>query len=67
MSNIPDNMDAWDRYDDERSEELDRLPVCDNCENPIQEEKFFYYRGDKICRECMETHFEVWTEDYIED
>lgn len=67
MSYTDNPVADYDAYDDERSEELDRLPVCDNCENPIQEEKFFYYRGDKICRECMETHFEVWTEDYIED
>ena len=59
-----DPVRDFEMHDAEKSEKLDRLPECDNCNRPIQQDTFFLYRGDKICRECMETEFIVWTEDY---
>ena len=53
------DFDAWEA---EQTEQMKRLPVCDNCDRPIQDEKFFYYHGDKVCHECMETHLQTHTE-----
>ena len=59
-----DPVRDFEMHDAEQSAKLDRLPECDNCNRPIQQDTFFLYRGDKICRECMETEFIVWTDDY---
>ena len=35
---------------------LSRLPVCDECGEPIQTDYMYRYFGDNICENCMEGH-----------
>lgn len=54
-----------DRYDAEQQAELDRLPKCSYCNEPIQEEKLFDIEGELYCEEHAFELFRKDTEDYI--
>ena len=41
------------RHDREQAEELERLPVCVECGEPIQDEMAFYFHGDWYCEACI--------------
>lgn len=53
------------RHDAQQAAELDKLPKCDYCGKPIQDEKLYELKdGCKVCPGCIE-ECEKWTEDYI--
>jgi hypothetical protein len=54
-----------ERYMAEQDKEMRTLPLCSCCGNPIQTETCFDIKGDLYCHHCMESHYEVSTEDYI--
>ena len=41
------------RYDSDQQDELDKLPKCWNCEEPIQQEDAVCIDGDWICDRCL--------------
>lgn len=47
----------FEMHDSEQSSMLDRLPVCDICDNPIQYDFYYEINGDNICPECLNNHF----------
>ena len=47
----------FERYDTEQEAELDKLPVCVCCAQPIQEEYGFCIDGDWYCEECLNAEF----------
>ena len=47
----------FERYDAQKEAELDKLPVCVCCEQPIQEEYGFCIDGDWYCEECLNAEF----------
>ena len=47
----------FERYDAQQEAELDKLPVCVCCEQPIQEEYGFCIDGDWYCEECLNAEF----------
>ena len=53
----PDNYDAFEQHDAEQEKQLDRLPVCEYCEEPIQEEYAYYIEGAWYCTRCMNENF----------
>ncbi len=55
-----------ERYMAEQEEELKKLPVCDYCKKPIQDDYLYDLEGDIICEACMNKHFRKHTEDYME-
>jgi formylmethanofuran dehydrogenase subunit E len=63
---IPDNLDLYERHEREQERELNKLPVCSNCEEPIQDETAYYIDGEFICLACMAQNYEVRVEDYVE-
>lgn len=54
-------------YDMERQKELDRLPKCDICGEPIQGEVLFDLDGTLVCEECLNNEYRKPVDDYIED
>ena len=56
-----------ERYFAAQESELRKRPECEVCGNPIQSETCFHIDGVFYCHHCMEAHFEVPTEDYIEE
>lgn len=66
MCYIPDALEMWERHDAEQEAELMKLPICDYCNEPIQDDYLFDIEGDIICEDCMKYHFRKRTEDYME-
>ncbi len=38
------------------SEWLDSRPVCDQCEEPIQDDYYWLINGEKFCERCLDWH-----------
>lgn len=53
-----------ERYYDETSRK--RLPMCAECNRPIETECFYEICDEYICEDCMEQH-RHWTDDFLED
>lgn len=66
MSYCPDNYDLYTAHEARQQRELERLPVCSECDNPIQTEKFFLINDEFICPQCLIDNYRKDTEDYIE-
>ena len=61
---VPDNYDLWERHDAEQQAKLDKLPVCDYCEEPIQDDYYCEIENECICEECLNDTFRKNIEDY---
>ena len=55
--NCPDNYSVYEQHEAEQEKQLDRLPVCEYCENPITDEYAYYIEGSWFCENCMNEHF----------
>ena len=66
-----DPLRDFDRWDAERQEKMDRLPTCENCRHPIQDEDLYDFDGDLVCEECLLDYvrekYKKKTEEYMED
>lgn len=51
-----------DRYFAEKDAELERLPLCSECSEPIQDEYCFEFNDELICYDCMEMNHRKKTE-----
>lgn len=56
------DFDQWDR---EQQRELEKLPVCSECDKAIQDDTYYEFDGEIICHECLENNHEKRTEDFI--
>lgn len=55
MSNyLPDNYDLFERYQARQEKELQKLPCCANCCEPITDEYAYQIEGDLFCWNCAE-------------
>ena len=63
---LEDNLDRFERYDAEQERQLQKLPICDKCKNPIQQEKAVYYNDQWICEECESDFWNDIREDFLE-
>lgn len=57
MPNTPDNYSIWAAHDAEQERRLARLPVCDYCEDPIQDDFYYEINGENICECCLDQFF----------
>lgn len=62
---MPDNYSMWKRHEAEQEAWLSRLPVCEYCDNPIQDDYYFEIGGGIICQDCLDAFFRKNVEDYI--
>lgn len=61
---VPDNYDAWAKFDAEQTEEMERLPVCDLYNKTIDDEFYFEIEGEIFCEDCLNEVFRKSVEDY---
>lgn len=64
--NIPDNYDLWEAHEQEQERQLEKLPVCEVCGNPIQDEHLYLINDEFVCPACLERDFRKETDDYVE-
>lgn len=63
MSDDPN--EDFNRLDAKQAEYLNRLPVCDCCHEPIQDEYLYDICGDFICGDCLNRLCRKHTEDFL--
>lgn len=51
------------REDAKKQKELERLPKCAECGEPIQSERCYEVDGGLICQDCLENNHMRWVED----
>lgn len=56
----------FDRYEAHQQRQLDRLPKCSECDEPIQDERLIEFNGEIICPRCLKENHVKWTEDYTD-
>lgn len=64
--NIPDNYDLWEDHEAEQEKGLEKLPVCENCGQPIQSERCYIINDSFICPDCLESDFGHDTDEFTE-
>lgn len=67
MDELLDNYDLWERHEAEREEALQKLPVCYECDEPIQDEHLYHINDMFICEKCMIENYLKRTEDFMEE
>ena len=65
MSFTNDPVADFERYDAEQERELQKLPICSECDEPIQEEHCYEINDELICPDCMEKYHRKLVDDYV--
>lgn len=60
---IPDVLDLWEARDREQSRQLDCLPRCFHCGDPVQQEFAVFLDGQWLCDQCIKNNMEEVPED----
>ena len=55
-----------ERYAAEQEEELEKLPICECCGEPIQQEKAIYYNDQWCCEDCEHDFWQNIRDDFLE-
>jgi formylmethanofuran dehydrogenase subunit E len=54
-------------YDMERQRELDSLPKCDICGEPITDDFLYDIDGTLVCEKCLNEEYRKPVDNYIEN
>lgn len=65
MGFTDDPIKDFERYERRKQQWLDSLPVCEHCNEPIQDENLMDFEGTLYHLECAEREFKRKTENYI--
>lgn len=55
-----------ERHEAEKERELQRLPVCCECDKPIQSDECYEINDELICPDCLKDNHRKWVDDYVE-
>lgn len=55
----------YDRYAADQDRELQKLPVCGECDHHIQDEYAYYINGEWICDNCMDANYRKAVDDFV--
>jgi len=56
----------FDIYDAQLTAQLNKLPKCYECGEPIQDDECYEINNELICPECLDNNHKKITENYIE-
>lgn len=65
MSWTDDPVADFERHDREQTAALELLPLCDYCNDHIQDEYLYDINGEFICESCLDRFFRKRTEDFV--
>lgn len=60
----PDNYDAFLEHEARQEKWFERLPVCSECGEAIQDEECYEIGDELFCLDCIESK-KVYTENYV--
>lgn len=66
MTWTDDPIADFERYDRQQQAQLDRLPRCSECDNPIQDEDCVVFDDEPICMQCLKDNHIKKVEDLME-
>lgn len=61
-----DPVADFHRHDAQQQSQLDKLPRCSECDEPIQDDFFYEFNDELICDECMHDNHRKAVEDYVQ-
>ena len=53
-------------WDAEQTAQLERLPVCADCGEPMQDDHYYLINDEVICPDCLESGYRKDIDEYIE-
>lgn len=62
-----DPVRDFDRYDAYQAQLETRLPVCERCGKPINDDRYFEINNELLCEKCMDDEYGRSTEDWLND
>ena len=65
MCYVPDYLDHWAEHNRQQEAELNRLPKCCECCEPIQDDYCFQINDEIICEQCLVENYRISTEDLV--
>lgn len=57
MTYIPDALDQFKKHDREQAEQLQHLPQCTCCEEPIQQSRAVCINDEWFCNRCLRDYY----------
>lgn len=60
-----DPLMDFEHHDWEQAKQLAKLPECDYCNDPIQDDFYYEINGEIICEHCLDHFFRKDVEDYV--
>ena len=60
-----DPLADFARHDAEQQAQLDKLPVCCECDEPIQDEHCFEINDEYICEKCLNDNHRKRVDDIV--
>jgi formylmethanofuran dehydrogenase subunit E len=64
MTFTDDPIADFERHDAEQQAKLDKLPLCEYCEEPIQSDYYYEIGNECICEDCLNDNFRKEVEEY---
>lgn len=52
-----DPLMDFEHHDREQAKRLAKLPKCDYCEDPVQDDFYYEINGEVICECCLDRFF----------
>lgn len=52
-------------WDAEQTAQLERLPVCADCGEPVQDDHYYLINDEVICPDCLESGYRKDIDEYI--
>lgn len=52
-------------HDAEQAAAEERLPVCADCGETVQDDHYYEINDEVICPDCLESGYRKWVDDYI--
>ena len=60
-----DPVADYDRHDTQLERELESLPRCSECDNPIQDDYLYCINDELICEKCLKDNYRKDVESFI--
>lgn len=54
-----------ERYYEQLEQELEKLPRCSCCDEPITDEYCYMVNDEPVCESCMDSYYRVSVDDLI--
>ena len=65
MAYTNDPIADFNSWDAEQQKQLARLPLCADCDEPIQDDYYYLINDEPICQDCLDSNYRKDTDLFI--